>query len=402
MSRWAIGLMSGTSVDGVDGVLASFDGQGAHTRIQTLAQASRPMPLVLRQSLLALQQSGPDELARAAEATRDLTDLYAEVVGDLVASSKADVPADAQASIVIGAHGQTVRHRPERGYTLQLINGARLAERTGLAVVTDFRSADVAAGGQGAPLVPAFHALAFASDKHRRAIINIGGIANVSLLPVSGGGAVASDAKGGASVDSAAGGNRPICGAITGFDTGPGNLLMDFWCERHTGQPYDAGGRWAACGTVDQPLLARLLEEPYFSLPAPKSTGRDLFTPQWLDQALRESGYSVEQDVQATLAELTATLIARACTDFDAAECFVCGGGAFNEHLMNRLAALMPRARIQTTAALGVPPDAVEALAFAWLARQRLLNLPANLPAVTGARGPRVLGAVYAAPSQSF
>ena len=404
MSRWAIGLMSGTSVDGVDGVLACFDGLGTQTRIQTLSQASRPMPGSLRKTLLALQQPGPDELARAAEARRDLTDLYAEVVGEVLGSVHTSLPGE-PASMVIGAHGQTVRHRPELGYTLQLIDGARLAERTGLAVVTDFRSADVAAGGQGAPLVPAFHALAFASHAHRRAIVNIGGIANVSLLPVSG-------------------------SAVTGFDTGPGNLLMDFWCEHHTRQPYDAGGRWAAAGKVDRALLARLLEEPYFSLPAPKSTGRDLFTPRWLTQALSDSespealptqdvssmqkgGSSVSsenrgtaaqraQDVQATLAELTATLIARACREFGATECFVCGGGAFNQHLMGRLAALMPQTDVQTTAALGVPADAVEALAFAWLARQRLLNQPANLPAVTGARGARVLGAIYAAPDQSI
>lgn len=375
MSRWAIGLMSGTSVDGVDGVLASFEGQGPQTRIQTAAQASRPMPAALRKTLLELQQPGPDELARAAEAARDLTDLYAEVVAELLGS--AEVPDDARQSIVIGAHGQTVRHRPERGYTLQLIAGARLAEKTGLAVVTDFRSADVAAGGQGAPLVPAFHALAFASATHRRAIINIGGIANVSLLPVSGRG-------------------------VTGFDTGPGNLLLDLWCERHTGQPYDAGGQWAAGGQVDQTLLERMLEEPYFSLPAPKSTGRDLFTPQWLDQALRHPAARSAQDIQSTLVELTATLIARACNDDGAGECFVCGGGAFNQHLMNRLVALMPQAVVQTTASLGMPADAVEALAFAWLARQRLLNQPANLPAVTGAIGPRVLGAVYAAPNLTF
>jgi len=411
VSQWAIGLMSGTSVDGVDGVLASFEGQGPQTRIQTHAQAARPMPSALRQALLALQQPGPNELARAAEAQRDLTDLYAEVVKELIAQSRdscGPVPADtadtaepSDRSIVIGAHGQTVRHRPELGYTLQLIDGARLAEQTGLPVVTDFRSADVAAGGQGAPLVPAFHALAFASAKHRRAIVNIGGIANVSLLSVSG-------------------------SSVTGFDTGPGNLLMDSWCERHTGQSFDFRGQWAAGGRVDPALLTRFLEEPYFRLQAPKSTGRDLFTPQWLDQALRDTANlrmgetssspprphthldstshrqatgPDARDVQATLAELTATLIAQACNAFGARECYVCGGGAFNEHLMGRLVALMPSSTVQTSTALGVPPDAVEALAFAWLARQRLLNQPANLPAVTGAHGPRILGAIYAASS---
>lgn len=383
----AIGLMSGTSVDGVDGVLADFEGEGLNTRIQTVCQASRPMPTALRRELLALQSPGSDELARAAEATRDLTDLYAEVVAELLAGSPkehhshrgtAPMARPKCAPQVIGAHGQTVRHRPERGYTLQLIDGARLAERTGHDVVVDFRSADVAAGGQGAPLVPAFHALAFASPTHRRAIINIGGIANVSLLPAGG-------------------------GSVTGYDTGPGNLLMDSWCERHTGQPYDAAGAWASQGQVIPALLERLLAEPYFALPAPKSTGRDLFTAQWLADALAATvagGLGLEpraQDVQATLLELTAVLIARACTSFGAQECYVCGGGAYNHQLLQVLAGHLPEASVRTTTDLGVPPDAVEALAFAWLARQRAIEQPANLPAVTGATGPRILGAIYKA-----
>jgi anhydro-N-acetylmuramic acid kinase len=330
------------------------------------------MPAALRSELLALQAPGQDELMRAAEATRDLTDLYAEVVAELRLAwpRLADEPA------VIGAHGQTVRHRPERGYTLQLIDGARLAERTGLDTVVDFRSADVAAGGQGAPLVPAFHALAFASAQRRRVVVNIGGIANVSLLPPGG-------------------------GQVSGYDTGPGNLLMDHWCERHTDQAFDAGGAWASGGRVDAELLSRLLEEPYFALPAPKSTGRDLFTPGWLDRALEQEGCRAlrPQDVQATLLELTALLIARASQAFQGQECHVCGGGAYNTQLMRRLVALLPGVQVASTEALGVAPDAVEALAFAWLARQRVLNLPANLPAVTGARGPRTLGAVYIASS---
>jgi anhydro-N-acetylmuramic acid kinase len=369
----AIGLMSGTSVDGVDGVLARFSGQGPQTRIQTLSQASRPMPPGLRAELLALQSPGGDELARAAEAAVALTDLYAEVVADLQAKQ----PALAHEQTVIGAHGQTVRHRPERGYTLQLIHGAQLAESTGLDTVVDFRSADVAAGGQGAPLVPAFHALAFASETHRRAIVNVGGIANVSLLPPGG-------------------------GQVTGHDTGPGNLLMDYWCERHTGQVFDASGAWASTGQVHEALLSYLLAEPYFAKPAPKSTGRDLFTPAWLEHALRRCvpNEPRPQDVQATLLELTARLIARDCLSFQAQECHVCGGGAYNAQLMRRLEILIPQAKVQTTEALGVAPDAVEALAFAWLARQRVIEIPANLPAVTGARGRRVLGAVYkAAPS---
>ena len=354
--------MSGTSVDGVDGVLAEFDDAGA---INTLAFATRPMPDALRSELLALQQPGHDELARAASATVTLTDLYVDVARDLVAR------AGTRPVTAIGAHGQTVRHRPELGYTLQLIDGARLAERSGCVTVTDFRSGDIAAGGQGAPLVPAFHALAFASPTRRRAIVNVGGIANVSLLPAGG-------------------------GAVTGFDTGPGNLLMDAWCERHLGAPYDRNGDWAAGGHPDPSLLTRLLGEPYFALAAPKSTGRDLFTPQWLERHLGTVDVCPPpRDVQSTLAELTASTIAQACRAFGAQDVRVCGGGARNAHLMSRLAELMPDAEVTSTAALGVDPGAVEALAFAWLARERLAGRPGNLPAVTGATGPRVLGAVH-------
>ncbi len=367
--------MSGTSVDAVDGVLATFDGDGADAPVRTLAFASRPMPASLRAELLALQQCGPNELARAALATVALTDLYAQVARTLL-DAAGDGPVTA-----IGAHGQTVRHRPELGYTLQLIDGARLAEHSGCTTIVDLRSADVAAGGQGAPLVPAFHALAFASPLRRRAVVNVGGIANVSLLPAGG-------------------------GTVTGFDTGPGNLLMDAWCERHLGQPFDRDGAWAAAGRIDDALLARLLADPYFALPPPKSTGRDLFTVAWLDRLLAAHAATVTlapsaTDIQATLAELTAETVAQACLRFQADECRVCGGGAHNTHLMHRLAARMAPADVSSTAALGVDPGAVEALAFAWLARERLAGRPGNLPAVTGARGPRILGAVYAAPGSA-
>lgn len=356
--------MSGTSVDAVDGVLASFDGPGPDAPARTLAFESRPMPADLRDELLALQSPGPDELARAALATVALSDLYAEVALALRAA------AGTRPIGAIGAHGQTVRHRPELGYTLQLIDGARLAERSGCTTVVDLRSADVAAGGQGAPLVPAFHALAFASATRRRAVVNIGGIANVSLLPAGG-------------------------GTVTGFDTGPGNLLMDAWCERHLGEPFDRGGAWAAGGRVDDALLARMRSDPYFRLPAPKSTGRDLFTPGWLDRHLPADRPPASQDVQATLAELTAATIAEACLAFGAEEVRVCGGGAYNRHLMTRLQHRLEPTEVGSTEVLGIDPGAVEALAFAWLARERLARRPANLPAVTGARGPRVLGAVY-------
>jgi anhydro-N-acetylmuramic acid kinase len=362
-----IGLMSGTSVDAVDGVLASFDGPGPDAPARTLAFESRPMPAGLRDELLSLQSSGPDELARAALATVALSDLYADVA---LALRRA---AAGREILAIGAHGQTVRHRPELGYTLQLIDGARLAERAGCTTVVDLRSADVAAGGQGAPLVPAFHALAFASATRRRAVVNIGGIANVSLLPAGG-------------------------GTVTGFDTGPGNLLMDAWCERHRGEPFDRDGAWAAGGRIDEALLRSLRSDAYFGLPPPKSTGRDLFTTGWLEGRLA-AGSPSAQDVQATLAELTASTIADACAAFGAQEVRVCGGGARNGHLMARLRLRLPDADVDSTDVLGIDPGAVEALAFAWLARERLAGRPANLPAVTGARGPRVLGAVYASPA---
>jgi anhydro-N-acetylmuramic acid kinase len=383
-----VGLMSGTSVDAVDGALVDF--AGTHPR--TLAFASLPMPAALRGELLALQQPGHDELARAARATVALSDLYARVVQRLLR----DAAVDAAAVRAIGAHGQTVRHRPDEGYTLQLMDGARLAERSGIAVACDFRSADVAAGGQGAPLVPAFHAGAFSHPSKRRAIVNIGGIANVSLLAPG--------------------------ETVRGHDTGPGNLLLDLWCERHTGQPFDRDGAWGARGRVLPALLEALLEEPYFRLAPPKSTGRDLFHADWLGAgmaragmdakwersgaaaALPPAGHSVPAgdplpaDVQATLAELTARTIAQACTAFRADEVFVCGGGAHNRLLMDRLSALCAPATVASTDALGAASQAVEAVAFAWLAAQRVRGCSGNLPEVTGARGPRVLGALYPAP----
>lgn len=364
MPELFVGLMSGTSVDAVDGALVDFTDR----QPRTLGFASLPIPAALRSELLALQHSGPDELARAAAASISLTDLYAQAVARLLA----DAPPHCRTGIrALGAHGQTVRHRPELGYTLQLIDGARLAERTGIAVVCDFRSADVAAGGQGAPLVPAFHADAFADPARRRAILNIGGIANLSLLAPG----------------------EPV----RGFDTGPGNLLLDLWCERHTGLPYDREGEWGAGGRLLPELLDSMLGEPYFALGPPKSTGRDLFHARWLQAHLGQAAHA-PRDVQATLVELTARTIASACAGFRAEEIYVCGGGARNLALMSRLRALCAPAQVASTEALGASPQAVEAVAFAWLAARRIHGLPGNLPAVTGAREPRVLGALYPAP----
>ncbi len=371
--RYCIGLMSGTSLDGVDGVLVDF-AEGT----QVLWHASRGFDAALRAELLALNTpDGRDELHRAALAANALARSYAEVVRELL---QATGMAPAQIA-AIGAHGQTVRHRPQMfdgtGYTLQLNSPALLAELSGVAVVADLRSRDVAAGGQGAPLVPAFHQGVFGRPGETVLVLNIGGIANLSVL--------AGD------------------GTVLGFDCGPGNALMDGWCQTHTGQPYDDGGQWAATGQVVPALLDRLLAEPFLQQPPPKSTGRDLFHADWLAGHLSASATSPADarpaDVQATLTEFTARACAGAVQRFGrgGGELLVCGGGAFNTQLMQRIAALLPGVAVDTTAARGLPPQQVEAAAFAWLARQALLGLPGNLPAVTGARGPRILGAIHPA-----
>jgi anhydro-N-acetylmuramic acid kinase len=366
------GVMSGTSLDGVDAVLAQFDGAAC----TVLAAAHRPFPQAMRAELLALQAAGPDELGRAARAANALADAYADAIGDVLAAAgvaAADV-------VAAGVHGQTVRHRPDEGWTLQLNNAARIAERAAVTVVADFRARDVAAGGQGAPLVPAFHAAQFARGDADRVVVNIGGIANLTLLPAGG-----------------------DLAAVRGFDTGPGNVLLDLWCARHRGADYDRDGAWASSGRADAALLEALLAEPYFAAPPPKSTGRDRFNAEWLaaklaQHARRTSLAPSAADVEATLLALTARTIADAVVAAGAsagAEVLVCGGGAKNSALMAALAAgLAPRV-VTTTAAHGIAVDHVEALAFAWLARQALKGRPGNLPAVTGARGLRVLGAIY-------
>ena len=365
--------MSGTSLDGVDAVLALFDGDAC----RVLAAAHRPFPAGLRTELLALQSPGQDELARAARTANALADAYAEAIAEVLAAAgvrAADV-------LAAGVHGQTVRHCPEQSWTLQLNNAAQVAERAGVTVVADFRARDVAAGGQGAPLVPAFHAALFARTDRDRVVVNVGGIANLTILPA--GGDVA---------------------AVRGFDTGPGNVLMDLWCARQRGEDYDRDGAWARSGRVDAALLEILLAEPYFAAPAPKSTGRDLFNADWLAAKLarRNDLAPPAPDaaaVQATLLALTARTIAAAAAAASAAsantEVLVCGGGANNSALMAALAAELAPRRVSTTATDGVAVEHVEALAFAWLARQALAGQPGNLPAVTGARGLRVLGAIH-------
>jgi anhydro-N-acetylmuramic acid kinase len=366
-----IGLMSGTSLDGIDGVLADFAADGA--AFSSIAHVHHPLPAALRSELLALNSTGPDELHRAALATQGLMDSYARVVAELLTQSGKR----AQQISTIGAHGQTVRHRPRdfglQGYTLQLMNGARLAELSGVDVVCDFRSRDVAAGGEGAPLVPAFHAARFAQAGRNRAVLNLGGIANVTLLDKD--------------------------GSVRGHDTGPGNVLMDLWCQRQRGLPYDAGGAWAAAGRVIPGLLAELLAEPFFHRRPPKSTGRDLFDANWLDARLAGQD-AAAGDVMTTLAELTARSVSASLTHEAPGleSLIVCGGGAHNTHLLQRLGGLLGGGvAVSSSESVGVPPDQVEALAFAWLAWAFVARQPGSIPGVTGARGPRVLGALYPA-----
>ena len=371
MPELYVGLMSGTSLDGVDGVVVAFDA-AADEPVRVLAHVHRPYDATLAAELLALNRSGADELHRAAIAGNAVARRYAEVVQALLETSGLD----ASEIRAVGAHGQTVRHRPlafdGTGYTLQLINPALLAERCGIDVIADLRSRDLAAGGQGAPLVPAFHRVMFEQPGEAVGVLNLGGISNMTVLHADG---------------------RTI-----GFDCGPGNALMDGWCQHHTGAAFDAGGTWAASGRVIDALLGKLLAEPYFALPPPKSTGRDLFDMDWLKGMLANGGERPE-DVQATLAELTAIVCASDVRRHaDAArKLWVCGGGAFNAHLMRRIAAALPGRRVESTAARGLPPDQVEAAAFAWLARAFVERLPGNRPDVTGAQGDRVLGALYPA-----
>lgn len=362
-----VGLMSGTSLDGVDGVMVAFESG----RPQIEAHAFQSFPAELRAKLLALNSSGNDELHRAALAANGLVRIYAGVVGMLLAQTGQR----ASAVAAIGSHGQTVRHRPQcfdgTGYTLQLNNPALLAELTGIDVVADFRSRDVAAGGQGAPLVPLFHREVFAQAGTNVCVLNIGGISNLSVLGSDGG--------------------------VIGFDCGPGNALMDHWCQRHTGRLFDQDGLWAASGQVIAPLLRALLSEPYLDLPPPKSTGRDLFNPDWLHVKLAGLAAAAPADVQATLLEFTAQACAADLQRHAAPSqaLIVCGGGALNTTLMRRLQSTLPTVKVTSSAQQGLPPLQVEAAAFAWLARKAMHRETGSLKSVTGTRGARVLGAIY-------
>ena len=358
-----VGLMSGTSLDGVDAVLVDL--AGATPRI--VSSTHRPFEAPLRAALLALNAPGDDEIERAARASNELAQRYAAAVQEILARSGTS-PSEVRA---VGCHGQTVRHRPERGYTVQIGNSALLAELSGIRVVADFRSRDVAAGGQGAPLVPAFHAGVFADPGESRVVLNLGGIANLTWLPCG--------------------------GPVTGFDSGPANCLLDLWATRHLGTAMDRSGEWAAGAEAIPRLLARMLIEPYFAAAPPKSTGRHHFDEPWIVSRLERG--DAPQPVQATLLELTARTVTDAVRRFcpGAARVIACGGGTANRAMLQRLRELLPGTPVESSERHGVDPRHVEAMAFAWLAQLALEGKAGNLPAVTGARGPRVLGAIYPA-----
>ena len=370
-SELYLGLMSGTSADGIDAALVRFEGEGRALRCQLVHGRTFAWDEATRTRLVALGQ-GADTVSLDALGALDATVALAFADAALALLQDAGVPRGRVRAI--GSHGQTIRHRPQADppFTWQLGDGNVIAERSGIDTVADFRRRDVAAGGQGAPLMPAFHAALLGSPQEDRAVLNLGGIANFTLLPVG--------------------------GEVRGFDTGPANALMDAWCERHTGRAYDADGAFAASGQVDAALLARLLAEPWFALPPPKSTGREHFHLDWLQARMGETVLP-PADVQATLLDLTARTVADALqmTQPDTRRVLVCGGGVRNAVLMARLAAYLPQAIVESTAMHGLEPDYVEAMGFAWLARETLAGRPGNLPAVTGASGRRILGTVFPA-----
>ena len=375
-----LGLISGTSADGIDAALVRFDNDDPQSRCELVHGKTFAWDAALRARLVELGQGGEitslDELG-----TLDVR--IAEAFADAALSLLREADVAASDVRALGSHGQTVRHRPHGAaldghapdkrfaFTMQLGDGNVIAERTGIATIADFRRRDVAAGGHGAPLLPALHAGLLSSKDEDRAVLNLGGIANLTLLPMH--------------------------GDVRGFDTGPANALMDAWCERHTGKAFDANGDFAASGNVDEGLLARLLDDAWFALPPPKSTGREQFHLDWVASKLR--GDESPADVQATLLELSAATVADAlrAAQPDTKRLLACGGGVHNPRLLARIAARLPGVVVESSAVHGVDPDFVEAMGFAWLARQTLLGRPGNLPSVTGARGPRVLGALHPA-----
>lgn len=394
-----IGMMSGTSLDGMDAVICQFNHDVGDTEntsnkdntqppMQLLATYSQDFPPRLREVLLALcQPNGVNQLVpEADEPTSELdwfgwaSREYAEFASEVVNTLLQQANIDAESVLAIGCHGQTVRHRPQMGFSLQLVDANIIAERTGISVVSDFRRRDMAVGGQGAPLVPAFHQALFGASDDTRVILNLGGIANITVLPADG------------------------KDQVVGYDTGPANLLLDAWTALHTDNSYDASGAWAQSGVIIEPLLQQFLAHPFFAQSHPKSTGREVFNLAWLqdelqtfDQASVYTRYS-SADVQATLTELTAISASAQINNFITTDknssVSVCGGGALNDYLMTRLQAHLPHSTVMTTDHLGLAPTWVESVAFAWLARQTLMGETGNLPAVTGANKGVVLGQV--------
>lgn len=360
-----LGLISGTSVDGIDAALVSFDGV-----LKLVHGRTYPMPTALAEEVLRLSQAQrPLMLDELGQLDTRLGQAFADAANALL--KEAGIAASS--IVALGSHGQTLRHLPvgDAPFTMQLADASVIAEHTGIPTVADFRRRDVAAGGQGAPLVPAFHAAVLSDDNEPRAALNIGGIANLTLLPVN--------------------------GVVRGFDTGPGNGLMDAWCLKHRGERFDRGGAFAQEGKFQPELLASLLADPWLALPPPKSTGRDHYHLPWLEQHLATFGTLSPADVQATLVCFTAESIAQALKR-EMPECrrvLVCGGGVHNPALMRELAMRLPAMVVESSGAAGIDPDFMEAMAFAWLARECLAGRPGNLASVTGARGPRVLGAIH-------
>lgn len=359
MSELYLGLMSGTSADGIDAALVDF----SDTHPTLIATHYNPFPTELRQKIIALCTPGLDEINRLSELDILLGKEFALAVNTLLKTHNIEK----NQIRAIGSHGQTIRHHPQKRFTLQIGDPNIIAAETGITTISDFRRRDMAMGGQGAPLVPAFHHAIFSKSDTHRAIVNIGGIANITLL---------SD-------------------TTSGFDTGPGNTLLDTWIEKHRGERFDKNGEWAKQGCANSPLLKKLLTDPYFSLPAPKSTGREYFNLSWLESHLANTLLS-PVDIQTTLVELTAYSIMDAIKKhFSHGEIFVCGGGAHNHYLMSRLQTLATNFSVDSTKKLGVNPNWVEAMAFAWLAKQTLEKKSGNIPAVTGARQPSILGGIY-------
>lgn len=365
MSELFIGLMSGTSLDGMDAVLVDF-GKTLQD-IKIMGHSYLPYEDAFKETLLKLHTPNTHELEESLMTGNTISEKAYDVIKALLKKTNITFK-DIKA---IGFHGQTIRHQPQKGFTLQIGNPALLAELSHINVIADFRNRDIAAGGQGAPLVPAFHHKVFSHPTINRAIVNIGGIANITLL-------------------------NPKA-HVAGFDSGPGNLLLDHWSKTHLNEVFDEGGGWARKGKVIQTLLDVFLKDAYFEKPAPKSTGRDHFNEAWLNKHLQKS--HLAEDIQRTLLELTALSIAKAVNTHHANinEIYLCGGGALNDFLVERLKVLTPKIKIQLTDVLGIPTQHVEAAAFAWLAKQMLLSQPGNLPEVTGAKGLRILGALYPA-----